>query len=75
MYMYIQCVYDIILGIRIRRLLPCVENKIENNYSPAVLETSKYTQGRVHCSVYVFVCTRGSTSVTEEMDTKRKWRN
>ena len=47
------------LGIRIRRILPCAENTIENNYcSPAALETSKYTQAlppRVHCSVNVFV--------------------
>ena len=33
----------IILGIRIHRILPRAENKIENNYSPAALETPKYT--------------------------------
>ena len=31
-----------LLGIRTRRILPRAENKIENKYSPAALETSTY---------------------------------
>ena len=56
-YIYILYILDIHI---ICRILPCAENKIENNYSTAGLETSKYTQAlpRVHwhCSaVYIFV--------------------
>ena len=58
-----------ILGICICRILPRAENKIENKYSPAALETSKYTQAlprHVHCPLiapYTSSCTgRAHTS-------------